>query len=151
VWWSKNGQAISYPGTAQVWTFHTSEDNGWQMEAVRPYPWCGGYVDAKACKLVNPADPKPMDYRHYGWAGPVVLVNARLRVAEAATVDVVAVLAAVHGQPQSAPGIDGTAVRGGDLSAAEGAHDGRQQAEMVALRCGSTDTAGQAAMSIRTA
>jgi hypothetical protein len=49
VWWDKNGGAISYQGTAQVWTFRTREDNGWQIEAVTPYPWCGGYVDAKAC------------------------------------------------------------------------------------------------------
>ena len=49
VWWDKNGGAISYQGTAQVWTFHTREDNGWQIEAVTPYPRCGGYVAAAAC------------------------------------------------------------------------------------------------------
>jgi hypothetical protein len=26
------------------------EDNGWQIEAVTPYPWCGGCVTATACQ-----------------------------------------------------------------------------------------------------
>jgi hypothetical protein len=45
----QNGRAISYTGTTAVWTFLTREDNGWQIEAVTPYPWCGGYVTASAC------------------------------------------------------------------------------------------------------
>jgi hypothetical protein len=48
VWWNKNGRAISYQGTPALDLPHAGE-NGWVIEAVTPYRWCGGYVDAAAC------------------------------------------------------------------------------------------------------
>lgn len=49
VWWAKDGGGMSLHGTSHVWQFSTREDNGWQVETVTPYPWCGGYVKPSAC------------------------------------------------------------------------------------------------------
>jgi hypothetical protein len=49
VWFGTNGHALSSAGAAHAWRFVTREDNGWQIESVTPYPWCGGYIQADAC------------------------------------------------------------------------------------------------------
>jgi hypothetical protein len=45
-WWGEN----SYRSAAHTWRFTTRRDNGWQIERVKPFAWCGGYVRADACK-----------------------------------------------------------------------------------------------------
>jgi hypothetical protein len=45
-WWGEN----AYRSEAHTWRFTTRQDNGWQVEAVEPFTWCGGYVLAAACK-----------------------------------------------------------------------------------------------------
>jgi hypothetical protein len=45
-----NGGATSYTADQQTWTFITHHGNGWQIEKVEPFAWCGGYVTAQACK-----------------------------------------------------------------------------------------------------
>ncbi|MEU4216194.1 hypothetical protein [Actinoplanes sp. NPDC026623] len=50
IWWDEGGSGMSYAGDRQTWTFHARRDNGWQIEKVDPYPWCGGYVNAHACE-----------------------------------------------------------------------------------------------------
>lgn len=49
VWWAKTGGATSVHGETHPWRFTTRENNGWQIDSVTPYPWCGGYVPADTC------------------------------------------------------------------------------------------------------
>jgi len=39
-----------YRNAAHTWRFTTREDNGWQVEAVGPFAWCGGYVRTDTCR-----------------------------------------------------------------------------------------------------
>jgi hypothetical protein len=48
-WWSTNGGGMAYDSDALPWRFETREDNGWQITAVEPPAWCGGYVRPDAC------------------------------------------------------------------------------------------------------
>jgi hypothetical protein len=49
-WWGTDGRAESYRSQEHAWVFETREDNGWQVSAVRAYPWCGGYVRVDVCQ-----------------------------------------------------------------------------------------------------
>lgn len=44
-WWG----ASAYRSEAHTWRFTTRQDNGWQVETVEPFAWCGGYVRQDAC------------------------------------------------------------------------------------------------------
>ena len=44
-WWGEN----TYRSAAHKWRFTTREDNGWQVAAVDPFVWCGGYVRQDVC------------------------------------------------------------------------------------------------------
>jgi hypothetical protein len=48
VWWGTSG-GLAVNGEVHTWTFLTREDDGWQISAVEPFTWCGGYVRADAC------------------------------------------------------------------------------------------------------
>jgi hypothetical protein len=48
-WWGTNGGGTAYNSESLTWRFKTREDNGWQVAAVEPPAWCGGYVRADAC------------------------------------------------------------------------------------------------------
>ena len=48
--WRRTGDRIGgYGSEAFTWRFETREDNGWQVSAVEPPTWCGGYVRLDAC------------------------------------------------------------------------------------------------------
>ena len=44
-WWG----TTSYSSEAHTWHFKTREGNGWQVQTVEPFTWCGGYVRSDAC------------------------------------------------------------------------------------------------------
>lgn len=44
-WWGEN----AYSSEAHTWRFTTRRDNGWQIEEVEPFAWCGGYVRSDTC------------------------------------------------------------------------------------------------------
>ena len=48
-WLRTGGRVGSYASEAFTWRFETREDNGWQVSAVKPPEWCGGYVRLDAC------------------------------------------------------------------------------------------------------
>ena len=49
-WWRTGDRVGGYGSEAFTWRFKTREDNGWQVSAVEPPEWCGGYVRLDACK-----------------------------------------------------------------------------------------------------
>ena len=50
VWWATDGRGLSFKGAGHTWVFVTRDDNGWQIENVEPYPWCGGHVTEQTCR-----------------------------------------------------------------------------------------------------
>jgi hypothetical protein len=48
-WWDKDGGGGGYNSDSLTWRFATRKDNGWQVTAVEPPAWCGGYVHADSC------------------------------------------------------------------------------------------------------
>lgn len=49
VWWQKGGMSMN--GGEYPWVFLVEqEDGGWRIAEVRPHPWCGGHVQADACR-----------------------------------------------------------------------------------------------------
>jgi hypothetical protein len=50
VWWSStNGRLSGYNSPAHPWHFGLRDDDGWRIERVAPYAWCGGYVTTEGC------------------------------------------------------------------------------------------------------
>jgi hypothetical protein len=50
VWWPAGGGSTSMHGSRHGWQLAVRDDGGWRVESVTPYPWCGGYVRADACR-----------------------------------------------------------------------------------------------------
>lgn len=48
-WQEASGQG--YKSEAYSWTFEVHrEDGGWRLAAVKPHPWCGGYIVQSRCR-----------------------------------------------------------------------------------------------------
>jgi hypothetical protein len=48
-WWGDRG--MSMVGEPHPWRFLVHrEDGGWRITAVEPFAWCGGHVQAGACR-----------------------------------------------------------------------------------------------------
>jgi len=50
VWWKNtNGRLDGYTSSAHRWQFTLHNDDGWRIDSVEPYDWCGGYIRADLC------------------------------------------------------------------------------------------------------